>query len=184
MKKSFFVFFFLLPSLITFQTLWADTLKIITLKDGSKLAGQITSLQNEVYSVQTENLGLLQINSSNIVSITAPSLDVALPASALSSHPVNPSSDAGQFKNQVQQLQGQFLSNPEFLTDIQNLTQDKEIMQLLSDPELLGIISSYNPEKIKNNPKIQQLLQNPKIKKLIDKMQQQAVPATAPSSPQ
>jgi len=184
MKKYILLSTLLFCSLIASKLLWADSLKIITLKDGSKLAGEIISVQNEVYSVKTENLGLLQINGSNIVSITAPSLDAALPAPVLPSQSVSPSSDAGQFKNQVQQLQGQFLTNPAFLADIQNLIQDKEIMQLFSDPELLGIISSYNPEKIKNDPKIQQLLQNPKIKELIDKMQQQAAPATAPSSPQ
>jgi len=184
MKKCIFLSTLLFYSLIASKLLWADSTKIITLKDGSQLAGEITSVQNEVYSVQTKNLGLLQINGANIASITTPSLDTDLPAPVFPIQPESSSSDAGQFKNQVQQLQGQFLTNPSFIADIQSITQDKEIMQLLSDPELLGIVSSYNPEKIKNDPKIQQLLQNPKIKKLIEKMQQQVLPAFPPSSPQ
>jgi len=182
MKKYIFISILLICSLITSKLLWADSVRIITLKDGSKLSGKIGAVENDLYSVQTENLGLLQINGSNITSITEPEFDTAISALPTPVPSASLTGDSGQFKNQVQQLQGQFMTNPGFIADIQNITQDKEIMQLLSDPELLGLVSSYDQDKIKNSPKIQQLMQNPKIKELVDKMRQQTVPAATPSS--
>lgn len=138
--------------------------EIITLKDGSQIRGDLVSLNNGVYSVQTAAMGTINITAGNIVNITN---EGATPTQQIipSSHQ-QPNMDAV-----FQQQQAQLMSNPEAIAAIQQMAQDPEIMKILSDPALIQSVTSRDINGVSNNPKTQELLNNPKMKALLDQLQ-------------
>ena len=143
-------------------TLQAETTKTIALKDGSKLKGKIIAVQNDVYTVQTDTLGKVNIPEADIISITTSESTPVYPTSSSSVN--NPT-----IKEKVSDYQQRIMADPQIVVDLQNMAQDKEIMSILSDKSLMADVLSYDPERIKNNPKIQQLMQNPRFQNMLDK---------------
>ena len=140
----------------------AQSVKTITLKDGSVIKGNVLQLADGVYTLETGNLGKVTVPESDILSITTESAPV-LP---------NTGDTAGaSLKGQVQEMQTSLLSDPEVMTEIQNIMQDPEIRSVLSDPAFMQAIMSYDPNQIKQNEKTQYLLQNPKFQSLMEKIQ-------------
>ena len=150
--------------------LYAQSAKIITLKDGSVIKGNVLQLADGVYTLETGNLGKVTVAESEIVSIAAESA----PAPANTTNTENTAS--ASLKGQVQEMQTNLLSDPEVMTEIQNIMQDPEIRGVLSDPAFMQAIMSYDPNQIKQNEKTQYLLQNPKFRSLMEKIQKK-IPA-------
>lgn len=145
-------------------TLWAQpsdqtqqNLKTITLKDGTKIKGTLTGIQNGIYSIETNSLGKITVKDSDVESIST-------------SEGSAPSSIPPSMKGQVEALQGQVMADPEFMASVQELTRDPKFIELLQDPDFMNVILSRDPQKIQNNPKIQLLLQDPKMQKLMQRM--------------
>ena len=66
-KLIVYLVFFL--SIAVFQQAFANTPKEITLRDGSVIRGELLSFQNGIYTIQTQNLGRLQIPETNVINI-------------------------------------------------------------------------------------------------------------------
>ena len=131
MKKYSFILIatIILLGLITYSH--AQTLKIITLKDGSVLKGKVVQLKDNMYTLETSSLGRINIPESNILSIASPE---ALSAQDQQSDE-NRNAQKAQLQNQVQQMQGNILSDPELITDLQNIINDEEIHQKMPDQQ-------------------------------------------------
>ena len=140
----------------------AQSAKIITLKDGSVIKGNVLQLTNGVYTLETGNLGKINVPEPEVVSITAESAPVP---------PGTGNTGSASLKGQVQEVQTNLLSDPEVMTEIQNIMQDPEIRGVLSDPAFMKAIMSYDPNQIQQNEKTQYLLQNPKFRSLMEKIQ-------------
>ena len=149
-------------------TVHAQTIKVITLKDGSMLKGKVLGLKDGIYTLETSNLGKVSIPETDILSIAAP----AAPGSVYQESTSGNSSQKAQLMNQVEQLQGSIMTDPGLMSEIQNLINDEEIQAILSDPKLMNDVMSYDPEKIQQNDSIQNLMQNPKMLNLMNKVQQ------------
>ncbi len=172
----------------------ASAENLITLKDGSEIKGDVVSLQNNIYTVQT-SFGPVQIPDSQIQNIaaennfTAPlvnntpvvgSHNPGIPNANNSSIPgFNNSSmpqfngiqiprTAGQLGPEAGAIQQKIFSNPQMMADIQSLMQDPEIMKLLSDPSFVAEVTNGDQSKMINNSKVQQLMQNPKIQSIMN----------------
>ncbi|MBI5150563.1 MAG: hypothetical protein HZA28_07325 [Candidatus Omnitrophica bacterium] len=141
----------------------AQSVKTVTLKDGSVIKGNVLQLVDGVYTLETDNLGKITVPEAEIVSITAESA----PA------PANTGDTASaSLKGQVQQVQANLLSDPGIMAEMQNIMQDPEIRGVLSDPAFMQAIMSYDPSQIQQNEKTQYLLQNPKFQSLMEKIRQ------------
>ena len=151
----------------------ADSVKTISLKDGSILKGKIIEFKNSKYKVETSNVGTLEIKDDDIVAITTG--DVPTPTVNTSNNAASTTPLSG-FQSQMQQFQNQLMGNPNAMSGIMGLANDPSITAILSDPSISKDIMSYDPEKIQNNPKIQELMQNPKMQELINSLSQQMVP--------
>lgn len=168
MKKYYSI---LILSLVFFNVstvAFPESIKIIKLKDGSTLKGEVLQLSNGVYTLQTSNLGEVKINESDILSITSPELLNSLPEKST----LAGDADKAELQKQVQQLQGTILSDKGIMTEIQNILEDENIKALLSDPKLLEDVTSFDQQKIEQNINIQSLMNNPKMKELMKKIQQ------------
>ena len=146
----------------------AETMKIIKLKDGSVLNGNVLQLNDGVYTFETSNLGEVDIEESDILSITSSEL------SGSSSGSSTTTSDAQkrELQKQVQQMKGTILADEEVLKEIQIMSEDENIRALLSDPQLLKDVTSFDQQKIKQNKSVQDLMNNPKMQELMDKIQE------------
>lgn len=141
--------------------------KVIQLKDGSVIKGNVIGFQNGVYTIQNSQLGNIQIADADIRSISEESPALAIPNNAPSSMPNDMQT---QVKEQTTEIQKQILSNPQLMQDVQSLAGDPEIQKLLSDPQVLQTIMTYDPNKIEQNESVKKLMQNPKMQALMQKM--------------
>lgn len=156
MKKNLISFLFII--LLSFAyPLYAQSVRVITLKDGSVIKGEILRLEDHAYTVETPNLGKVQIPEADILTIASEQPATQPPAS--------------QFESRTNQMQADILSDPALLSDVQAMMQDQETMAIFSDPKLMEDIMSRDPAKIESNPKVQTLLQNPHMQALIQKIQ-------------
>ncbi len=160
MKK--FLILSILVFLLPLPGLAQPALKTIHLKDGTVLKGEVVNFQNGVYSIKTAQLGQVQINDAQILSISQDDITPIQPPTG--------SESPTELKQQVQQVQGKLLSDPQIMEDIKTLTEDPEVKSLLSDPELLQAVMSYDPNKIEQSDKVKRLMANPKMKMLMEKM--------------
>ena len=163
MNKSNFKWIIVAAVLGWGLTAHAQSVKTITLKDGSVVKGNVLQLTDGVYTLETDNLGKITVPEAEVVSITAESAPA--PAAAQDT-------PSASLKSQVQEVQASLLSDPEIMTEIQNIMQDPEIRGVLSDPAFMQAIMSYDPSQIQQNEKTQYLLKNPKFRALMEKMQQ------------
>ncbi|OGX29793.1 MAG: hypothetical protein A2705_01455 [Omnitrophica WOR_2 bacterium RIFCSPHIGHO2_01_FULL_52_10] len=163
MKKIFSTLFLIIAAANLALCAHAQAAKVITLKDGSVIKGNVLQLTDGIYTLETDNLGKVNVAESEIVSIAAESTP-ALQATG--------DTASAALKGQAQEIQTNLLSDPSIMAEIQNIMQDPEIRGVLSDPAFMNAIMSYDPKQIQQSEKTQYLLQNPKFQSLMEKIQQ------------
>lgn len=148
--------------------------QVITLKDGSQIKGELSGIENGIYTIKTPIIGDVHVAAGDVASITtsggASAGGVAQnnagnAAGSLAAGASNPGMDQ-QFTAQQQKL----MSNPEAMAEVQKIAQDPEIMQALSDPALVQAVTTHDYQALQNNPKLQELMSNPKMQALIQKL--------------
>ncbi len=151
----------------------ADEIRVFTLRDGSTIKGELIGFANGVYTVQSAQLGRLEIRGEHVVSVTpiqpAPASPPA-PAPA----PGRPAVD-----QQVADVQTKIMANPALMQAIQRLANDKELAALLSDPtvkaDLMDALVANDPRAADRNPKVKRILEHPAIQDLLKQMSAGAV---------
>ncbi|MBF0122981.1 MAG: hypothetical protein HQL21_06205 [Candidatus Omnitrophica bacterium] len=166
MTKYFLITLFSL-SMIS-SAAFAGTPKIITLKDGSVIHGQVLGIENSTYTIESPLAGTMHIAEDQIISISSPNQGV-VPAPVSAASNASPSMP----KDDISAVQNRILANPDAMSDIQALIADPEVMALMSDPAFMQAVQSRDPATIQANPRTQELMENPKIKALIEKLQAQ-----------
>jgi hypothetical protein len=146
--------------------------KVITLKDGSIVQGRIVAIDNGNYIIENPTIGQIKVPESNVVSIVLPSQAAAAAPTAPGSAPANaPSMATGTSASQMQAVQGQIMSNPAIMADIQALMQDPDVTAALSDPAFVQAAQSGNTAAVQSSPQLQRLMANPRLQAIIQKIQ-------------
>ena len=166
--KKYLLTFILTITLLSLASAAPKKLKIITLKGGSTLKGEVIQLKDGIYTLEILDLGRMNVPESNIQSITSSET----PGSQYSQSDGSNSLQKAQVKSQVNQIQKNILSDPGLMIELQNILNDGEVKAMLSDPKLLNDVLSYDPEKIQQNDNVQDLMQNEKMQKLMEKIRQ------------
>ncbi|MFC5491178.1 hypothetical protein [Dokdonella soli] len=138
----------------------------IELKDGSRIEGEIQSIENGVYTVLSPSIGTVHVAQSNIVRIVY-SGDVS---NAAGSSDKSPARD-GALANEIQQLQTRLAQDPAAMQSIMSLQSDPQIQAVLNDPAIAKAIQEGDYASLLGNAKIQALESNEHLKQLL---QQQA----------
>jgi gamma-glutamyl phosphate reductase len=136
--------------------------KVITLKDGSTIKGEVVSLIDGRYTIKTDSLGEMTIAEDAILEITA------FNAAPLSSS----SATTNSLKKSVQAVQSQVMQDENIMRSINALAQNEEIMKLMQDQNFVNMIMSFDEEKIRNSPAVQELMQREDIKRIMNEIQQ------------
>ena len=164
MKNTSFIF-----SLIVFSFCasfsFAQTSKTFTLKDGATFQGHLSTVENGIYTVESPTLGSIKLHEADIVTITSADRPTTTPT-ALPLQPTTATSSAEQVKT----MQTKIISDPAIMADIQALTANPRLVQILTDPSLLTA-AAQGPEALQGNPQAAELFKDPEIQALIKKIQ-------------
>ena len=138
----------------------AGEAKEIILKDGSRIRGEVVSMQNGLYQVKTESLGLIQLRSPQIESIT--SFDSSPSQTVNDTNSVGPTMSPSA----LQSIQSSMVSNPGVMSSISELQNDPQMKAVLDDPEIMRAVQNFDLQALSDNPKIKALMNNAKIKRI------------------
>ena len=151
--------------------------KSITLKDGSVIQGRLVQYQNGEYVIESPNLGQMHLKEADVSSIVTGGSHSARHDSYADNSLAQPKLDLNQ---QMSAMKEQLMSDPAMSQQIQNLTENPEIMAIIQDPafmsQLMGAMSSGNPNTALNNPKMQQLLNNPQMQQILHNAEEKIQP--------
>ncbi len=139
----------------------------IELNDGSVVSGEIISFSNSIVTIKTESLGMLNINSAMIRSITS---KAPQPSYTDSGHGDNSSQYNGKFNTQVGNLEKQMRNDPALMELIMSLQDNPEFKQAMQDPEIQEAIRTGDTGKLASNPIIDRLLNNPGVLEIFNKV--------------
>jgi hypothetical protein len=142
----------------------------IELKDGSRIEGEIKSIENGVYTVLSPSLGTVHVSQSNIVRIVY-SGDVSNAAGSSVSNAAGSSGKASTHDDgmtrDIQDLQTRLAQDPATMQSIMSLQSDPQIQAVLSDPAIVKAVQEGDFMSLLTNPKIQALESNEHLKQLI-----------------
>ncbi len=131
----------------------------ITLKDGTTLKGQLVTVANGSYTINSPAVGQVKVSADQISSITA--------TGASSTTPGILTPDGKLSANTVDSIKTNMLQDPEIMSLMQELVADPSVVEMLKDPSLMQVALSMDPEQVKNNPQVQKLVQNPTMQKIL-----------------
>ena len=134
--------------------------RIIVLKDGSRIRGEIISVENDLYRIQSDSMGTILLGSNQIQSILSGEQSGSLSRAAEGSKPAEGS------QSQIELIQSTMMSNPGVMKSVFELQNDAEMQAVLADPEVMKAIQSFDLEALARNPKIKALMNDPRLKRI------------------
>ena len=141
----------------------------IELKDGSRITGEIQSLDKGVYTIVSPSIGTVHVTQSNIVRIVY-SGDVSNTPNVAASSDKAPAHDDAM-AHEFQQLQSSLAQDPATMQSIMSLQSDPQIQAVVSDPAIMKAIQEGDFTSLLNNPKIQALENNEHVKQLVQQQE-------------
>ena len=144
-----------------------QTEQVITLKDGSQIKGELSGIENGVYTIKTPIIGDVHVAASDVASITNGTGNGTAPVAAVQSQ------SSGSIPNMNQQIadqQKKLMSNPQSMAILQEMMQDPEITHALQDPALVQAVTSHDYQAVQSNSNVQALMSNPKMQTLLKKL--------------
>ena len=133
--------------------------RVIVLKDGSRIRGEIISVENDLYRIESDSMGTILLGSNQIQSILS------------GEQPGSLSRTAEGSQSRMQLIQSNMMSNPGVMSSIMALQNDPEMQAVLADPEVMKAIQSFDLEALARNPKVKALMNNPELKRIQGEIQ-------------
>jgi len=145
--------------LMLFAAAVAGELKVIELKDGSVITGEVISLSAGIYTVRSDSLGMIKLEESKIRAIRSK-------APGKSSASGGPAARG----NDTQALQQKMMSDQEVMDMIQSLRDDPEFKKVMKDPGVMKAVKDGDISALLTNPQFMKLLNNPTVKEIEKKV--------------
>jgi len=138
----------------------------IELTDGSVLNGEVVSLANGTYTINSASMGAIKINAAKVVKIEVlkdPLLNTPVYSSA-------------QLKDitpeQIDSYKQKIMSNPDNAAVINDLTANPQIQELAKDPTIVNAAKSGDVQTLISNKKFKDLLESPELEETAKKIKQ------------
>lgn len=139
---------------------------IIELKDGSRIQGDIQSIQNGEYTIVSPTIGTVHIAQSNIVRISYDG------NGETRDHTATAAAGNDQRSTEAQQLQAQLVQDPEAMKSILSLQSDPQIQAVLNDPQIMQAIARGDYASLLDNPKIKALDNDEQLRSVLRDLEQ------------
>lgn len=134
----------------------------VTLTDGTLIQGEVRSLQDGVYTIESASVGTLHVRAEQVRSIDANGKST--PPAGVGSLPSEPSSGASA----LDATKARIAQDPALLAAVLELQSDPDMIAVLADPDIMKAIAAGDYAALVGNPKIVALLKNPKVRAIID----------------
>jgi hypothetical protein len=134
----------------------------VTLRDGTVIHGELLSLQDDIYSVETDSLGTIRVPKQEVRSID----NGAEPMNGAGVESATNESSLGA--RELDATKSRITQDPELLAAALALQSDPDVLAVLADPEIMKAIAAGDYAALLNNPKIVALMQNAKMREIID----------------
>ncbi len=136
--------------------------RLVQLKDGSQIRGEVVGMMNGEYVIQSTTLGTVKLSSDKIVSITLPGAQPPAPAIAPA---------AGGAPSALGSIQASIASDPGLMAKIMSLQQDPQMQAVLGDPEIMSAVQRFDFEALRNNPRFKALMESQNVREITSKLQ-------------
>jgi len=157
--KTFFYSGLMIVTLLLASHVFAGDAATIYLNDGSVLAGEIISINSGVYSIQTETMGLININKLKISSINFESRSKISPSDSERTGGTGNS----DIMEQASVLSKTLMADEEIMEMILGLQNNPDFKAVLNDPDIMNAINTGNIEALLSNPKFLKLMNNSEV---------------------
>jgi hypothetical protein len=132
----------------------------VVLRDGTVLQGEIKSLQDGVYTIETASVGTLRVRAGDVRSIDE---DGKPPSASGAAQPA-----AGSSSAKAPDAAEAIVADPKLFATVLALQNDPTVLAVLADPEVTKAIAVGDYNALMNNAKVIALMQNPKVREIID----------------
>ena len=122
--------------------------RVIKLRDGAVLRGEILSKENNIYKISSKTLGIVSVKDADIVSIE---------------EDTSKAQDWDAYQQKI-------INNPRLMESIVSLSKDPQVIEILSDPRMKEAIERQDAEYLRNNEKFLKFTNLPTVKKIIDEV--------------
>jgi hypothetical protein len=143
----------------------ANKLSKVELVDGSVIIGEVSGINNGKYTINSQEMGVLQIEESRIKQIIL--ADTEKNPGVTTPRGYGPSSD------QIEAMKNKILGDKETMGMVTSLQNDPQFQAVLNDPEIINAVKSGNTASLMNNEKLIRLKDNPIIQKITNKAEQE-----------
>ncbi len=126
------------------------------------IQGEVKSLQDGVYTIETASVGTLHVRAEDVRSIDESGKPPSAPEAAQPAKGASPGADP------LDAAKSQIAADPKLLETVLALQSDPEVLAVLSDPEVMKAIAANDYAALTRNPKIVALMQNPKVREIIE----------------
>ena len=132
----------------------------VELTDGSSLIGEVISLEDGVYTIDSSALGKTRINASDVARIEsrASGTGRAVPGGASS------------ISSQVENYRASLTADPEISSMISSLASDSQLQSLLKDPEIVSAVTSADVPSLMKSDKFMDFMDNPRLREIMEKL--------------
>ena len=144
--------------LVSYVSASAETL---VLRDGTVIHGEIETLQDDVYTVETDSLGTVRVRKQDIRTIDHSD-------SSTIGSPVGSTRGSPPKQAELQTMQSRIMQSPNLLSRILGMQSDPDVQAVLADPEIMSALASGDYATLMNHPKIIALTSNTKVREVID----------------
>ena len=134
----------------------------VVLRDGTVIRGEVKSLQDGVYTIETAAVGTLHVRAQDVSSIDESGKP---PSTAGPGQPANgpsPGADA------LDAAKSQIVADPKLLATVLALQSNPAVLAVLADPEVMKAMAAGDYDALMHNAKIVALMQNPKVREIIE----------------
>lgn len=133
--------------------------RVIELRDGSVLMGEVVAAGNGRYRIRTPVLGEVELPESEVLAIRS--------AAAPAAGPVGPSAGPTDLQGALASIQRQLVGDPLLAGAIVALQSDPELQAALADPAFTQLVLSGNLMALGTDPRFLRLMTNPAIQALL-----------------
>ena len=142
----------------------ANKLSKIELIDGSVIIGEVSGINNGKYTVNSQGMGVLQIEESRIKQIV------------LADTGKNPGFTQPQTNelpsDKIEAMKNKIMGDKETMGMVTSLQNDPQFQEVLNDPEIINAAKSGNIASLMSNEKLMRLKDNPMIQKIKNKTEE------------
>jgi hypothetical protein len=124
----------------------------VVLRDGTLIHGEIKSLQDGVYTIETQSVGTVHVRKQAVRSIEEGGVSAIEP---------------GVGSGALDAAKSRIAQDPDLLAAVLALQNDPDVLAVLADPQIMKAIAAGDYTALMNNPKIVALMNNAKVRKII-----------------